>query len=77
MNNKIRKIGICKKCGFSIKYGEWYAKTNLHFFCMNSKDLTYLREEGKKMFEEGQKNMKKHGMGSHFGGRYDGFCLEI
>ena len=71
MNN----IGICKNCGFSIKRGEWYATRRLHFFCVTPKDLRQLREEGQKRSEE--KYPIPKGMGRHFGGKYDGFCLEL
>jgi len=70
-------IGICKRCGFSIKYGEWFATYRLHFFCATPRDLRLLREKGQKEFVGKQKKPKKNGMGCHFGGKYDGFCLEI
>lgn len=72
----VRYSGICKNCGFKVKNGEWFATTSLHFYCATSKDLQILREKGLKIYEEGQRNQKS-GMGSHFGSRYNGFCLEI
>jgi len=68
---------VCKNCGFKVKNGEWYATPYLHLYCATSKDLRLLRERGKSVFEEGQKNPKKGGMGTHFGTKYDGFCLEM
>lgn len=76
-NIKYNSIGICRRCGFRIKLGEWYATPHLHFFCASSKDIRQLREEGRKKFEEGRMNSKRSGMGSHFGGKYNGFCLEF
>ena len=69
-------MGLCKNCGFKVKNGEWFATHNLHYLCATPKDIRILKEKGQKRFEEGQNNLKS-GMGSHFGTKYNGFCLEI
>ena len=37
-------IGICFRCGFKIKKGEWYASSILHFYCATTYDLKKLKE---------------------------------